>query len=74
MSQIVFATVEGDYLKPDVAIGLSQGTKVRLTVEPCEEAKVERSNAFDALDELCEQFPLDSHGIRLTRDQLHDRG
>ncbi len=73
MSQIVFATVEGDYLKPDVAIGLSQGTKVRLTVEPCEEANGRRASAIDALDELCEQLPLDSHGVRLTRDQLHDR-
>ena len=73
MSQVVFATVEGDYLKPDVAIGLSQGTKVRLTVEPYEESDPERSRACDALDALCEQFPVDSHGDRLTRDQLHER-
>jgi hypothetical protein len=73
MNQVVFATVEGDYLKPDVAIGLSQGTKVRLTVEPYEESDPERLRACDSLDALCEQFPVDSHGDRLTRDQLHER-
>jgi hypothetical protein len=73
MSQIIFATVEGDYLKPEVAIGLSPGTKVRLTVEPCDETETERGRACDLLDELCEQFPVDSHGDRLTRDQLHER-
>jgi hypothetical protein len=74
MSQIVFATVDGDYLKPDAAIGLAQGAKVRLTVEPFEEGTAEASSACDVLDELCEQFPVDSQGDRLTRDQLHERG
>ena len=72
MTQVIFATVENGLLKPDREIGLSAGTKVRLTVEPCDDA-VQVEAACDALDELCDEIPFDSHGDRLTRDQLHDR-
>lgn len=27
----------------------------------------------DELDALCDEFPIDSQGARLTRDQLHER-
>ena len=37
MSQVIFATVENGLLKPDREMGLSPGTKVRLTVEPCDD-------------------------------------
>lgn len=73
MSQVIFATVENGLLKPDHEIGLSSGTKVRLTVEPYGDSAVQAEEACDALDELCDEFPIDSHGDRLTRDQLHDR-
>jgi predicted DNA-binding antitoxin AbrB/MazE fold protein len=73
MSQVIFATFENGLLKPDRDIGLSAGTKVRLTVEPCDDAAAQVEGACDALDELCDQLPFDSHGDRLTRDQLHDR-
>jgi len=33
MSQVIFATVEDGVLKPDGQIGLSSGTKVRVTLE-----------------------------------------
>jgi len=73
MSQVIFATVENGLLKPDREMGLSPGTKVRLTVEPCDDFAVQAERACAALDELCDEFPIDSHGDRLTRDQLHDR-
>ena len=73
MSQVIFATVENGLLKPDREIGLSSGTKVRLTVEECDDAAVPAEAACDALDELCDELPLDSREGRLTRDQLHDR-
>ncbi len=73
MSQVIFATVENGILKPDEDIGLSAGTKVRLTVEPYDDAAVQAEGACDALDELCDELPFDSHGDRLSRDQLHDR-
>ena len=73
MSQVIFATVENGLLKPDREMGLSSGTKVRLTVEPCDEAAIQAERTCDVLDELCDELPIDSHGDRLSRDQLHDR-
>jgi predicted DNA-binding antitoxin AbrB/MazE fold protein len=73
MSRIIIATVENGLFRPDREIGLSAGTKVRLTVEPCDDATVQAEGACDALDKLCDELPFDSQGDRLTRDQLHDR-
>jgi predicted DNA-binding antitoxin AbrB/MazE fold protein len=73
MSQVIFATVENGVLKPDREMGLSSGTKVRLTVEPCDNVAVQAEAACNALDELCDELPIYSQGDRLTRDQLHDR-
>jgi predicted DNA-binding antitoxin AbrB/MazE fold protein len=74
MSQVIFATVENGVLKPDRELGLSTGTTVRLTLETCDEALSQAQQACDELDDLCDAFPVDSLGRRLTRDQLHERG
>ena len=63
MSQVIFATVENGLLKPDREMGLSPGTKVRLTVEPYDDSEDQAEGACDALDELCDEFPVDSPGI-----------
>ena len=73
MSQVIFATVGNGVLKPDREIGLPPGTKVRLTVELCDNSAVRADEACNALDELCDEFPIDSRGDRLSRDQLQDR-
>jgi predicted DNA-binding antitoxin AbrB/MazE fold protein len=73
MSQVVSATVENGALKPDRDLGLASGTKVRVTVESCDGAIAQAKAACDELDQLCDDFPIDSQGNRLTRDQLHER-
>jgi len=73
MSQVMLATVENGVLKPDREIGLSSGTKVRLTLELCDDTLAQATQACDELDQLCDQSPVDSRGIKLTRDQLHER-
>lgn len=73
MSEVIFATVENGLVRPDREVALSTGTKVRLTVEPADEPEVRVPAACEALNELCDELPIDSHGSRLTRDQRHDR-
>ena len=73
MSQVIFATVENGLLKPDREIGLSSGTRVRLTLELCEDALAQAKQACEELDQLCDESPVDSRGTKLTRDQLHER-
>jgi len=73
MSQVIFATVENGVLKPDREIGLSSGTKVRLTLELCQDALAQATQACDELDQLCDASPVGSRATKLTRDQLHER-
>jgi len=73
MSRVILATVENGLLRPDREIGLSSGTKVRLTLELCDDALAQTKQACDQLDQLCDESPVDSRGTKLTRDQLHER-
>ncbi|MHC4176634.1 MAG: antitoxin family protein [Planctomycetota bacterium] len=73
MGQVILATVENGVLKPDREINLSSGTKVRLTLELCDDALAEAAQACDELDQLCEESPVHARGTKLTRDQLHER-
>jgi predicted DNA-binding antitoxin AbrB/MazE fold protein len=72
MSQIITATFENGVLKPDQPLSLPPGTRVRVVVESLE-AQAERQRAWEELERLCEEFPIDTGGERLTRDQLHER-
>jgi predicted DNA-binding antitoxin AbrB/MazE fold protein len=73
MSQVIRATVENGVLRPAKRVGLPSGTKVRITLELCPEAATRARRSCDELDRLCDQFPVESGGVKLTRDQLHER-
>jgi predicted DNA-binding antitoxin AbrB/MazE fold protein len=73
MSQMITATYRDGMLKPDVPLNLSPGMRVRLVVEPLEHLPEAVQEAWEELEQLCAEFPVDSGGIRMTRDQLHER-
>ena len=73
MSQIITATYVDGMLKPEEEIGLAPGTKVQLTLDLPAELREQRQAACVVLDRLCDEFPIESNGRRLTRDQLHER-
>jgi predicted DNA-binding antitoxin AbrB/MazE fold protein len=73
MGQLFNATVENGVLRPDRDLGLSSGIKVRVTIQPRDDAVAQAKLACDELDQLCDQLPIDSRGERLTRDQLQER-
>jgi len=73
MTQIVNATFDGGSFRPDDRINLTPQSRVRLTVEPLTEAEITKLDALQAFDKLCDDLPIDSHGSRLTRDELHER-
>ena len=73
MNQVITATIEDGVLKLDQEIRFATGTKVRVTIEPCDESHGHVRHACDELDRLCEEFPVESHEPMLTRDQLHER-
>ena len=73
MNQVITATIEDGVLKPDQEIAFAPGTKVRVTIEPYDAELAHGNLACDELDELCTEFPIESHELKLTRDQLHER-
>ncbi len=74
MSQIVAAKFEDGVFKPEEELCLAPGTTVRLTVDRMDDIQKPTERACAELDSLCDELPIDSGGIRLTRDQLHERG
>ncbi len=73
MSQVTTATFVDGVLKPEGELTLASGTKVRLMLETWADVRAQGQGACTELDRLCDEFPIDSHGRRLTRDQLHER-
>jgi hypothetical protein len=74
MTTHVSATWTGGVLKPDSALPLPDQTRVRLTVEPIGEWSPEKARAaWDSTQALLRERPINSGGMRFTRDQLHER-
>jgi predicted DNA-binding antitoxin AbrB/MazE fold protein len=73
MSQILTATFENGVFIPDQAPVVPAGQRVRLVVDSIESPEA-RQETLDELDEVLDSLSVHSGGLRLTRDQLHDRG
>ena len=74
MTTQITATVVGGMLKPDQVLPLAEQTRVRLTIEPIEEWSPEKAlAAWEALQARLKEHPIDSGGVRYTRDELHER-
>lgn len=72
MSHTITATFDDGVFRPDHPFGLPSGTRVRLVVDVCEDEEQAQDPSAE-LDRLCDEFPIDTGGVRLTRDQLHER-
>ena len=73
MSQVITATFVDGVLKPEEELVLPLGAKVRLILNLQDDDSAQRQTACAELDRLCDEFPIEHHGHRLTRDQLHER-
>ena len=75
MIQIIAATFAEGVFKPDQQPVVSEGARVRLAVEPLNEASEEcrREEAWATLKRLWQTSTFNSHGDRLSRDELHER-
>ncbi|MCI0638199.1 MAG: antitoxin family protein [Gemmataceae bacterium] len=75
MIQAYEATFENGVFKPDQVPALADSTRVRLLVETIPEKSDEspRQQAWASLEQLWQSSTFDSHGDRLSRDQLHER-
>ena len=67
------ATVIGGSLHLDEPLNLPDQTRVRVTVVATGDERQRRLEAWKKLQEYMRTHPLNSGGLRFTRDQLHDR-
>lgn len=81
MAEIITATFVDGAFVPEQAINVPAGSRVRLTVEPVDQTPAEAAIAahrrptaeeIAKFNELCDKMSFKS-GLRLTRDQLHER-
>ena len=73
MTRTLTAVVNGSVLTLDEPIPLPPGTKVVVVVSSDEPPIIPGEDPLDELDRLCEEMPINSGGIKYTRDQLHER-
>lgn len=74
MTTQVDATLSNGVLKPDQPLPLADQTRVRLTVEPIEEASLtQAAAALEAIRQRLQERPIHGGGIRYTREELHER-
>lgn len=73
MTKTVTAVVNGLVLTLDEPIPVPPGTKVVVVVSADVPHSVPGGDPLDELDRLCEEMPIDSGGLKYTRDQLHER-
>ena len=76
MSQVVTAIYENGVFRPSEPLDLPTDARVRLTIDLVEDRdhKNGQRDRLAALEDLWRNSKIDSHGERLTRDQLHERG
>lgn len=73
MAQFFLATFEDGVLKPHEPLPIPPHTQVRVTVEVLEQSTQKSREAWESIERLCRDFPIDSEGNRMTREQLHER-
>jgi hypothetical protein len=57
----------------DEPVEMVNQSRVHVTIVPIEESKARWVRALDALGQLRTTNPIRTGGLRLTRDQLHER-
>ena len=73
MSQVLTATFDDGVFYSDKKVDLPARARVRLTIEPLPVAPASPEEAWNELEQLCAQAPIDSGGKLMTRDELHER-
>lgn len=72
MSSRVSGTIEDGVLKFDQPVGLPNHSRVTVILEPLITTE-QRLAAWDSIQERLRLRPINSGGVRFTRDELHER-
>lgn len=86
MSEVISVTFQGGAFVPDQPVHVATGTRAKVVLDEAttpvssvaSSSNIDRSRVIPAedaiaqLEELCQRVPIHS-GLRLTRDELHER-
>lgn len=73
MTKRTEAVYSNGALRPVEDLGLTEGQRVRLTVEPVDDRPVDRAAAIANLKASVREMHFRSSGALPTREELHDR-
>jgi hypothetical protein len=67
-------TIIDGSIQLDQPIDLANNSRVKVTVVPVDEIERKWDDALANLERLKKEHPINSGGIKLTREELYDRG
>jgi hypothetical protein len=75
MNTEMTGTVVGGVLQLDGRLALPDRSRVRVRIEPIpgDAEPTDDESAFELFKKLTEEHPIDSGGLRYSRDELHER-
>ena len=73
MTTTIPAIFDQGVFRPEAPVSLAEGTHVTLTVDIADEEQQKRRAALAEFVRHCQESKIDSGGLKLTRDELHER-
>ena len=73
MSTQITGTIIGGRLELDEPIALPDQSRVNVVISPRSEECAPRIEAFERWRKHIQEHPVDSGGMRFTREELHER-
>ena len=73
MTTAVTGTIQQGRIQLDQPIGLPDNCRVQVMVQPLTSTPQSTLQAFEEFVKFADEHPVDSGGVRYTRDQLHER-
>jgi hypothetical protein len=66
-------TVVDGGIRLDERVDLPNDSRVQVMLQPLSVPMTRWSTAMEAFKRLCREHPIDSGGLRYTREELHER-
>ena len=73
MSTQITGTIVGGRLELDGPIALPDQSRVNVVISPQPDQSAHRVEAFERWRKHIQEHPIDSGGMRFTREELHER-
>lgn len=73
MTTTIPAVFDHGVFRPETPVALPEGTRVTLQVDVEDQEQRKRREALAEFVQFCRESKVNSGGLKLTRDELHER-